>query len=372
MDSAGVEVVRIPGSLLDSLRLASLSPPTVEFGGDQLPDFPLSRIEGGVFLPSGNVSLADGILNRVAIVSPKGELLKTFGRVGEGPGEFSGIDGLRRAPDGGLAVWDEVRGRTFLYDTTGSFTGMIQTPPMRTAQRMLPFKGFLEDGTLLFERRSLDPSVQSHEEGRYRPEFTVDQFGTDGGLVGAMASVPGAERIGQVDARGNFSAAPVVLSGSAHLAVGGGRGFVGNGRRFVIQQLSSSGLVGILEIQRPQRPASSARKRSEIRKIRQRWAQVVASGPGSAEVSVFVASDSLPFFDRLEADQDGRLWVREVPADDEECCNWMVFDSTGVPTFQVRIPEAFTFLDAQDSLVLGFMQDRFDVPTLTVQKLLFR
>jgi hypothetical protein len=45
---------------------------------------------------------------RIAVFSPSGRHTETFGRVGEGPGEFRGIIGLYTTPAGNVLVIDEV------------------------------------------------------------------------------------------------------------------------------------------------------------------------------------------------------------------------------------------------------------------------
>lgn len=369
LDSAGIEVLKLPAWTLDSMPHLTVLGDGVILRGDEVDSMPLSRIEGGILLKSGRVVIGEGIQNKVIILDRTGDPLRSFGTLGEGPEEFSGVDGLRSTPEGHVAVWDNNRGQLIVFDTLGSFVERVPTPAARTAQRMLPFPGFLRDGSLAFERRDLAPPT---EMGRHQTTFTVDRFAPDGEFVGSMIAIRGPDRMGTESRQGNRSWSSVLFSGDAFVAVADGRAFVGTGRRFVIWQITSDGIVRVVQVDQPRRVASEVRKSAELEEAQRRWARFSLPGVGRGGTGEFEVADSLPFFDRLEGDGQGRLWVRLVPNDDEACCSWVVFDSTGVPTMRARIPEDFNFLDARGRGVLGFVEDEFDVPSILLHQLVER
>ena len=53
---------------------------------------------------SGNLYVLDSQMNEVKVLSPEGDLLRTIGRKGEGPGEFSNGFSLAILPDGSIGV----------------------------------------------------------------------------------------------------------------------------------------------------------------------------------------------------------------------------------------------------------------------------
>ena len=73
------------------------------------------EVTAATFGPDGNLYILDGQAFRVSVVSPTGELVRTFGRQGQGPGEFQMPGGLAVMDDGTVVVYDRmVRNYTWL------------------------------------------------------------------------------------------------------------------------------------------------------------------------------------------------------------------------------------------------------------------
>jgi hypothetical protein len=90
-DSAGVRIVDlsdVPAS------------PTRRFDVDRSwleeMDLDVGRLGDADALPGGGAVLLDEMSGTISVVSPGGELLRAFGRLGEGPGEFSPHGGISR------------------------------------------------------------------------------------------------------------------------------------------------------------------------------------------------------------------------------------------------------------------------------------
>ena len=86
---------------------------------------------GGVsavaFDGSGNLYILDGQAAQITVVDPQGNLVRQFGRVGEGPGEFSGGGTwtLTVCSDDRIAVYDAGRRTFVLFGPDGEFERMI-------------------------------------------------------------------------------------------------------------------------------------------------------------------------------------------------------------------------------------------------------
>ena len=78
-------------------------------------------VDGG-----GNLWIADRRLNHVLVVSPDGEVLRTVGRNGEGPGEFRAPRGLGVRGERAY-VLDNIHG-VQAFDMTGEYVGEYATP----------------------------------------------------------------------------------------------------------------------------------------------------------------------------------------------------------------------------------------------------
>ena len=78
---------------------------------------PLFRVTGAQFMPDGSVAVADAGNARIAVYAVSGRLLRSFGREGDGPGEFRSLSHLFVFEDT-IAAYDQVNLRFTLWDGT--------------------------------------------------------------------------------------------------------------------------------------------------------------------------------------------------------------------------------------------------------------
>lgn len=384
-DSAGVEFVTVPGRLVaDAPEWRLADQPLLTVRGDELDGFPLSEIQGGVILPADRIAIADGVVDRVAIVSFDGELLRTFGRVGEGPAEYSDIDDLRRRAGDELAVWDGNASRIVVFDTAGAFVEMVRPPAARTAQRALSFPGFLRDGSIVFQRKEGFPrGNRDRPVGRHRIDFMVDRYEPDGAWAALLAEIPGLERIGAQEGR-SWAAIGVPLAGRPHLAVAGGAAVVGHGERFVLRMYGPRGLERVVTVDRPRRAVTAPEREAARDSAVARWdrlpfrrVDLPMKRTNPIDRNVVEVSDSFPAFEDLHADPDGRLWIRETPSplapsarrEGAACCSWVILGGTGTPRGRLRVPQGLRILDTRGDLLLGYEVDELDVPRVVLHRI---
>ncbi len=77
----------------------------------------------------GNIYVLDGQLCHIAVFSPGGELLRTIGREGEGPGEFYNPQDLFHVPGGTLGVAQVFPGKIVELLPNGDPAGNFALPP---------------------------------------------------------------------------------------------------------------------------------------------------------------------------------------------------------------------------------------------------
>ena len=70
--------------------------------------------------PDGNIYLLDAQLNEIKVLSPEGELLRSIGRQGEGPGEFQNAQQFTFLPDGNIGVAQVFPGKLIGLKPDGS------------------------------------------------------------------------------------------------------------------------------------------------------------------------------------------------------------------------------------------------------------
>jgi hypothetical protein len=72
---------------------------------------------------SGNIYILDSGADTIFKVDPQGDLLKSFGRHGQGPGEFQSPGFIKVMPDGAIAVVDDIGHKLVRFDKDGTFLG---------------------------------------------------------------------------------------------------------------------------------------------------------------------------------------------------------------------------------------------------------
>jgi hypothetical protein len=90
-----------------------------ELEGD--PEYLLGRPSALDVYPDGRIVVADAQARVVRVYSPTGEHLHTFGREGDGPGEFRRPDHLRVLRDGRIVVRDQSAARFSLFSEGGEY-----------------------------------------------------------------------------------------------------------------------------------------------------------------------------------------------------------------------------------------------------------
>jgi hypothetical protein len=100
-------------------------------------------IAGVVADARGQIHIADRQANQLRTFSAEGEYIRTVGGPGDGPGEFSSLNGLRITSDT-LVLVDQEGGRYTLMDPDGELLG--------TARRELGYFSWLFDGNVVGDR----------------------------------------------------------------------------------------------------------------------------------------------------------------------------------------------------------------------------
>ena len=138
------------------------------------------RIRSVHFDANGNLHILDSQADRVVVVGDDGDFLRTVGKPGEGPGEFSSLLGLAVFRDGSYAAISF--GSIHRFDAEGEFTGTVPADattgiPMRA--QALPDGRLLSTNTFRMSMptatRSIGISTSPESEGRPIEVFSLDE-----------------------------------------------------------------------------------------------------------------------------------------------------------------------------------------------------
>ena len=372
-DSAGVEIVVNHSPERPQGQFWSFDPePAFVLGGDRTnpvaDDFrdvrPDNRAPGAFWEVSGLARLSDG---RIAVLSsenrqlylfgPSGELSRTIGGRGRGPGEFSRPIHLWYAPPDTLVVWDQWFGPVTRFDSGGGVLAR-RTIDLGLALERLPSQASVEgqtfplpDGSLMVEVNLRDTGLERPADDamiRYPPVEYVRldhahntiSFGTWKGPE--RWAVP--EEVGIAVADGS-PVAEALLEVYDHLFPTGGvsssiaaggrptRVYLSNGDTNEIRQYSLDGtLVRVIRRTTDPVPVSARAHRARLEE-NTRYAVTLNEVPFDWYRHLMLSMprwESYPPVHGLFVAADGRLWVREW-SDNETGVpdRWSVFSPEG-------------------------------------------
>ncbi len=101
-----------------------------KIGGDNTTygNDPIGFISGLAVANNFNLYIADRMNYRVLVLKPSGELIRTFGIKGEGPGEFIKTSRITIDENGHLYVLDRGQNRMSVHNLDGDFLFLFYTP----------------------------------------------------------------------------------------------------------------------------------------------------------------------------------------------------------------------------------------------------
>jgi len=309
--------------------------------------------------------VANGDSNELRFIDGDGALLKSIGRTGDGPGEFTGLSGLSRRGDS-LIVSDGRLGRVSVFDEAGRYAR--STPPGA------PFIGMLRDGHAVSyavaERRELTPGTAARARGflvRHAPtgerldtisDFLLNENWLDQDVEGFSTRVFGR----------------VVM-----MAFGSDRVLVADNTEAGIREVERTGRVR-RHIRRTagQRAVSDVDVRRYIDTFAARYegapAELVDSRvdplrnqpPPSTMPAVGrsgLLRSRLPW---ILIDQLDQVWVLDYLAFPDEPATWSAYDTSGRLLAALRAPERFEITYVGEDRVVGLWRDDLDVEYIRV------
>jgi len=184
-------------TLVEVLRIGSLDDTCDAFG----------RIMSLAVDGDGRVYVADSQASDIRVFSPEGECVRTFGRSGEGPGEFRLLAGIAWQPPGFLWTIDSVAERFTVFDSLGT---VLATHPLRLGPvASHPWRMWVDGvGSLHFWLPGFDrtvkygtgpglDSLESVPEPESIPtrEAYTEQVAVGGGRISVQRGIPHSPRI---------------------------------------------------------------------------------------------------------------------------------------------------------------------------------
>lgn len=349
-DSAGVRVV----TNHDGFDVATwaLGTPLLELGAvDEGPE-QFFRVITARRTPR-HIVVADGGSSEIRVFTSEGRHVTSFGREGDGPGEFRFIRGAWVGPADSIAVWDLRLRRLSFFDADGRFGRSVDIGAGMPNPDVVVLT---EEGRSIVSSEMFRIPEGSDFETIYSAFYIVDEHGE---VVDSLARQPLSE-IGRLGEEGMIG---TPLFGTVLAASGDRDGYwLGSGRTEEIRRFSSTGDPTLVT----RWPATDRRVTpSDVEAALE--AEVARASPeNEARVRRLFqnrpVADHFPAHGPLLASTDGSVWVQDysLPGVIEPTW-WTVFDAEGRRIARILVPERTRIVEVGHDHVLAVHRDDFDI-----------
>lgn len=361
-DSAGVAVVE--NEFGESPETADWRLRPLLVLGDSVDGAPFGEVRSVDVGPEGAVYVLDRADGRVTVWSAAGELLRSFGGRGGGPGEVVTPGYVRALEDGGAVIGEVFPPRLHRYDASGRHLGTRRVRPPVDGPALLATMArwrVRRSGEALVQLSYASPS---HLEGT--PVVLVRL--ADGDAVDTLLTWT---------ERTTPARLPRIFEADWSWDLGSNGGVVvAPGVPYELRLLGRSGaLRRKVRLSVPAVRVTGALERRARRRFFERFADEDVAEPVLRELGDRLeVAPSLPAVQGVHrSDEDGRIWV-EAPTPErtgelEEAGAWDVFDRDGRFLGRVTPPPGFRLEGVRGSLLYGIERDSLGVTRARVFRL---
>jgi hypothetical protein len=347
-DAGDSDQGRTPGPRAADLRVDDAPVFSIEDPGGG--HAPFHQVVSAVALSNGHFAIADQT-PRVVIVDPEGGLVRSFGRSGDGPGEFRRVAWIRQMRGDSILVYDPALNRGSVFSSQGVHGRTITLEPRSSASRPPSILGVFGDGEFLGSE-GLTAAPPEGGSGIIRPGMIISRHDTEGGFLDSLGVFPGNER---AIAEGVLIGGLPLLR-STSIVMQDSLFHVATGERWEFESWDRSGAL--------------------VRTVGD------GSDPGpvtpefieSAEVPeplIPLLPTRLPAVGGIISDGQRRVWLGPHLVDPgEEGVAWKVSGPGGEVIGEVRMPPGFHPLDIGRSVAIGIWKDELGVEHVRVYPVL--
>lgn len=325
-------------------------------------------VQSGWILPDGGALVGEFGEGRIYRIGSDGLVVETWGRKGEGPGEYQALDAILPWADSILVSDGRLRRVTIL-----SPDGNVRTTSL-AGTFLHEASAILTDGRLL-----LVPGDGYSGVAETRPEWVFETqpilaVDLEAAMADTLGELPHLRR--WYGTRGG-SPGPVQVKGRA----GGfaeGFAWARSDEREVRWYDHTGHLVQL--VRWDEEPASLTLEwRGEIRRVfedayRSRGAEegFITAQLAELEEGLNLHEGPLPYWDQLHVDRTGNVWLSRYSPPGQVPEEWRVLDRDGAYGGWVDLAGVISILDITDDRILAVRLDEFDVPAVTMFELFKR
>ncbi len=360
-DSAGIRIAEnLALGLAESVQWTVEASPALDVGSAEgVETETLYRVVGATRLDDGRVVIANAGTSEVRWYDADGRWLRSMGRAGGGPGEFTRMSWLLPLGGDTVAVVDGGAARVTLLDGAGAIAGEFGT----SGSGILNVIGRVADGRWL-AISSLNLGASLPEQGLARPDVAVLAFRAGAATFDTLGVWPGADRFVRISqSGGQITSVELTAPPFARLTrvvTHGDELYVGTQDAPEILVFGADGpLRRIVRTGAPLLPVTGELK---TRFIERRIADYPPERQAASReaLSTMPTGPHVPPYGTFLVDRVGRLWIQDYAALDEVVA-WSVYDANGALLARVTPPVHFTPYDIGEDWMLGRETDEVGV-----------
>lgn len=364
-DSAGVRIVENTSPVWqpgEEWRLSAQ--PSVDIGGGDVEEDQLFRVEGALRLSDGRIVISNGGSNEIRFYDDGGEFVKSTGRQGEGPGEFTRLGPIDRIRGDSLAATGWGLNRQSVFDSNGELARTVGYQPTADIARPV-LLGTFDDGSALIHGGN---DYDGPPSGLVRPHASLFRFDSEGSLANNLGVFPESEAFYRRQQNFVYIVSLPFAKRSVRLAVGD-HFYFANTARYEVQIYGTDGVLQMLVRKHHELSPVTAGDKESLLQRRLEGRDADARRTIEQEFHDLPIPETKPAFGgQIKVDVNGHLWVLELndPGADP---SWSVFDADGVWLGVVTLPSGFTPMDIGTDYVLGLWRDEDDVEHVRMYEL---
>ena len=314
-------------------------------------------------LSDGRIVVANSGTSEVRMFDASGTHLLTWGRPGEGPGEFMGLIHAGPWPGDSIVTWFTSGRRISIFDSDGNYGRTFGLRRGRNAMWMPPSPiAVRADGTIL--------SVNYSSFARGSDTVAVDVWDGDGRLFGSLGRHLNRKVRFTTDERGRRQLKSYHFGWEFIAGLWGDHIVAGPNRRYEIRAFRADGTL-VLIVRREHVPRVPTEADVEP-SIQAGFANEPEIPEGIREellkdLRSRLLAETFPAFTTILADAADNLWVREYdfPREVRPAPLWTVFDPEGRVLGFVETPKDLLHIhEIGENYILGVALDELGVESI--------
>jgi hypothetical protein len=317
VDSAGVRIVRNVAPQVAGLDTICATPEWII--GDERDGTPLHRVTGVARLSDGRIVVLNSGSSEVLFFAPDARSVTSFGRRGNGPGEFRSLASIAVLPGDTVAVYDRLANRITLISPSVELAASTAVHPTLTGDTR--YLGRLADGAHLFSH-DVRPTAQMAPGTTVREHGVFVIYGADGMPQRTVLEAPGSEIV-PITRGPTVQVLQLPFGKSRVAALFRDTLYVAVSEEFTIRVYDAS--------------AGNLIRRLERSFEAERVTPADREPYGTEQFPGLQLPLVKPALRHIHVDRSGRLWVEEYPGPSSSR-HWSVFDGSGRWVRSVVVP----------------------------------